>query len=89
VQLYPLDPWPVVESVRRTGRLLVVEEGLSFAAFGAETIAQILESAPGAIRRVKRVASPRHPIPSCGPLEKALLPGPAHIVAAAKEIARA
>src|SRR5262249_32637299 len=41
-QLYPLNPWPIIESVRKTGRLLIVEEGLAFAAFGAEAVAQIM-----------------------------------------------
>jgi 2-oxoisovalerate dehydrogenase E1 component len=86
LQLYPLNPWPIVESVQRSGRLLVVEEGLGFAAFGAEVIAQIAESAPGVLRQVQRVASPRHPIPTCGLLEKALLPGTPHIVKAVVEL---
>ena len=85
-QLYPLDPWPIVESVRRTGRLLVAEEGIGFAAFGAEVVAQLAELAPGALKRLRRLASPEHPIPSCGPLEKALLPGPAHVAAAVREL---
>jgi 2-oxoisovalerate dehydrogenase E1 component len=86
-QLYPFDPRPVVESVRESGRLLVVEEGLGFAALGAEAVAQVLERAPGALRRVRRLASPEHPIPSCGPLEKAVLPGPDHVSAAVRELA--
>jgi 2-oxoisovalerate dehydrogenase E1 component len=75
IQLYPLNPWPIVESVKKSGRLLTVEEGPSFAAFGAEVIAQIAESANGTPRQVRRLAGPRHPIPSCGELERALLPG--------------
>jgi 2-oxoisovalerate dehydrogenase E1 component len=86
LQLYPLNPWPIVESLQRSGRLLVVEEGLSFAAFGAEVIAQVAESAPGVLRQVHRVAPPRHPIPACGPLEKVLLPGAPHIVKAVVEL---
>jgi 2-oxoisovalerate dehydrogenase E1 component len=86
IQLYPLNPWPIVESVQRSGRLLIVEEGLSFAAFGAEVVAQVLERAPGALERVRRLASPPHPIPSCGPLEKQLLPGAEHVVAAVREM---
>jgi 2-oxoisovalerate dehydrogenase E1 component len=86
-QLYPLDPRPIVEAVRESGgRLLVAEEGLGFAAFGAEVISELAERAPGVLRRVRRVASPRHPIPSCGPLEKALLPNAARVVAAAVEL---
>jgi 2-oxoisovalerate dehydrogenase E1 component len=85
-QLYPLDPRPIIESVERTGRLLIVEEGIGFAAFGAESVAQVVESAPGALQRLRRLAGPEHPIPACGPLEKALLPGSAHVVAAALEL---
>jgi 2-oxoisovalerate dehydrogenase E1 component len=86
IQLYPLNPWPIIESVRRSGRLLVVEEGLSFSAFGAEVVTQALERAPGALKQVRRLASPTHPIPSCGPLEKQLLPGLEHVVAAVREM---
>ena len=86
LQLYPLNPWPIVDSVRRTGRLLVVEEGLTFSAFGAEVVSQICELAPGSLHRVKRLGAPRHPIPSCGPLEKQLLPGEGAIARAIVEI---
>ena len=87
LQLYPLDSAPILESVRRSGNLLVVEEGLSFSAFGAEVIASICELAPGSLKRVRRLASPCHPIPSSGPLEKQVLPGVDSIVAAIKEMA--
>lgn len=86
IQLYPVDPWPLVESLEKSGKLLVVEEGLSFAAFGSEVVAQIAESAPGILQQVRRVAPPRHPIPACGPLEKALLPGEKQVIEAALEL---
>jgi 2-oxoisovalerate dehydrogenase E1 component len=73
-QLYPLNIWPILDSVSKTGKLLVVEEGVSFAAFGAELIAQLSEQASGVIRRVMRLGSRRHPIPSCGHLEHETLP---------------
>ena len=41
---------------------------------------------PGALQRLRRLAAAEHPIPSCGPLEKALLPGPEHVVAAVLEL---
>jgi 2-oxoisovalerate dehydrogenase E1 component len=87
MQLYPLNPWPIAESVRASGgRLLIVEEGLSFAGFGAEVVAQIHESAPGALGAVRRLASTRHPIPSSGPLEKTILPSAGHVIAAVREM---
>jgi 2-oxoisovalerate dehydrogenase E1 component len=73
-RLYPLNAQPVIGSLEKTGKLLVVEEGHGFAALGAELIAQIHELKPGLLNRCKRLASPDHPIPSCGPLELAVLP---------------
>ena len=86
IQLYPFNPWPLVESVKKTKRLLVVEEGISFSAFGAEVISQISESAPGIFNQVHRISSPRHPIPSSGPLEKRCLPGEKHVVEKVREM---
>ena len=86
LQLYPLNPWPLVTSVQQSGRLLVVEEGVSFAAFGAEVVAQLVENAPGVLRQVRRLAAPQHPILSCGPLEKALLPGEQHVIEAVVDL---
>jgi 2-oxoisovalerate dehydrogenase E1 component len=82
-RLYPFNLAPLAGSVKRSGALLVVEEGLGFAAFGAEVLAQLSESAPGAAGKVARLSSPLHPIPSCGPLEKAVLPGVDSVVQAA------
>jgi 2-oxoisovalerate dehydrogenase E1 component len=86
IQLYPFNPWPLIESIRESGRLVIIEEGQNFAAFGAEVIAQIHESAPGILKSVRRVGPPRHSIPSCGVLEKELLPGEKHVIEAALEI---
>jgi len=88
IQLYPLNVWPVIESLEQTHKLLVVEEGHSFAALGAELIAQIHESRPGLLDRCKRLASPEHPIPSCGPLELSLLPTAESILNAIRDMVR-
>jgi 2-oxoisovalerate dehydrogenase E1 component len=88
LQLYPLKPGPVIESVSRSHRLLVIEEGLSFAALGAELIAQLHERAPGIIRCSKRLAPPEHPIPSCAILENSLLPNVQSIITAIVELSR-
>jgi 2-oxoisovalerate dehydrogenase E1 component len=86
VQLYPLNPAAIAESVARTGRLVLVEEGQGFAAFGSEVVSQLVERVPGALKRVRRVSAPDHAIPGCGPLEKALLPGASHVVEAVLEL---
>jgi 2-oxoisovalerate dehydrogenase E1 component len=88
VQIYPLNLSPICESVKRSGRLLVVEEGLAFAAFGAEVIAALCERMPGQIKAVSRLASRRHPIPSAGPLERETLPNPASIMQAALKLSQ-
>jgi len=86
LQLYPLNLGPVAESIRQTKKLVVVEEGLSFAAFGAEVAAEMLEREPGTLKVFRRLSSPRLPIPACAPLEKQLLPGLEQIVATALEV---
>ena len=86
IQVYPFHPWAVLESLQKTQKLLIVEEGINFAAFGSEVLAQISELAPGVLWQVRRVASPNHPIPSCGPLEKQCLPGEKHVVKMALEM---
>jgi len=88
IQLYPLNLGPVTESIRQTKKLVVVEEGLSFAALGAEVAAEILEREPGVLRAFRRLSSPRLPIPACAPLEKALLPNLAQILATVLEVSR-
>jgi hypothetical protein len=46
----------------------------------------VVERAPRILRRVKRVGPPLTPIPSCGPLEKEMLPNPRTIVDALREL---
>jgi 2-oxoisovalerate dehydrogenase E1 component len=85
-QLYPLNPWPIADSLRETGKLVIVEEGQTFAAFGAEAAATLQEFVPGCVQRLRRVGPPRQPIPGSGPLEKQVLPGTDRIVDAVREI---
>ncbi|MEU0507972.1 alpha-ketoacid dehydrogenase subunit beta [Amycolatopsis sp. NPDC006125] len=76
----PLDTDTVLESVGRTGRLLVVDEDyLSFGLSG-EVIARVAERDPGLLRApAARVAVPDVPIPYARPLEYAVLPTPDRI----------
>jgi 2-oxoisovalerate dehydrogenase E1 component len=85
-QLYPLDASAIAESITCSGHLLIVEEGVSFAAFGSEVISQLTELTPGPDRKYKRLGAPQHPIPASGPLEKQLLPGSTHLIDAALEL---
>ena len=85
-QLFPLNAWPIVDSVARSRRLLVVEEGAGFAGFGAEVIVQVQQRLPGVPIQMGRVACADHPIPSCSPLEQKTLPGTASILQAILEM---
>lgn len=74
-QVYPLNIESVLDSVIKSGHILIVEEGNGFAAWGSEIITQIVEAVPESVKCVKRLNMPECPIPCCGPLEKQLLPG--------------
>ncbi len=88
-QLYPLNLDFVMDSVSRTKILVVIEEGLSFAALGSEIIAQITEKTLGGFTlRASRLGATPHPIPSCSQLEKDCLPGPDAITAKILQICR-
>jgi hypothetical protein len=49
-------------------------------------VSQVCELCPGALHALKRLGAPGHPIPSCGPLEKEVLPGERSIRQAIVEI---
>lgn len=74
VKLYPFDLSAVLDSVRSSRRLLVIEEGHAFAGWGGEVIARITEAAPGLLKFIKRINTPDCPIPCSGTLEKEMLP---------------
>ena len=69
----------ILQSVQVTGRLVVIEEGSSFAGIGAELIAQVVEKAEDKII-TKRIAALPVPIPSVQSLELAVLPGAERII---------
>lgn len=78
--LWPWDRAAVLESVARTGRLLVVHEAVAVAGFGAEIAATVAEHT-GA--RVRRLGAPRAPVGYAPPVEDAVRVSAAAIVAAA------
>lgn len=80
LSLYPFDISPILESVSRTGRLVVVEEGQGFVGLGSEIICQTLENLPAQPVRAKRVVAQPCPIPASRPLEQCALPGRDSIV---------
>ena len=73
--LEPLDIETILRSVRKTGRLVVVDEDTERCGVGAEIAAQVIERAFGALKApVQRVGNPNLPVPYSRPLERAVLP---------------
>ncbi len=73
--IMPLDSESILESVRKTGRVLVVHEDHEFIGFGAEICAQIADRAFEFLDApVRRVAGAFSYVPFCGVLETAVLP---------------
>lgn len=81
-QLSPFDLTPLFDSLAHTRRLLTVEEGTLTLGWGAEVAARAVETVSGL--QVRRVAARDLPIANSRPLEDAILPQVADIVAAAR-----
>jgi pyruvate dehydrogenase E1 component beta subunit len=83
--LRPFDTETVVNSVKKTNRLVSVEEGWAFAGIGAELAAQMMEQAFDWLDApVKRVHGLDVPLPYAANLEKMALPQAENIVEAAR-----
>jgi len=73
--LRPFDLETVLASVRKTNRVVVVEEGPLTGGWAGEVLASVAEHALGHLDDAWRIATPNHPIPYSPPLEDAFLPG--------------
>jgi len=79
--LVPFDERTVLESVARTGRLVVVHEAHRRAGFGAEVASTVAERAHSELRApVARVAAKDVPLPMAPNLERFVLPSVEDIV---------
>jgi pyruvate/2-oxoglutarate/acetoin dehydrogenase E1 component len=85
-QLSPFKIDPIYEAVRKTHRLLVVEEGTYTMGWGAEILARSMENFGDEIFKVQRVASLDTPIPASRPLENSVLPDIGDIINAVKKM---
>jgi pyruvate dehydrogenase E1 component beta subunit len=89
--LYPLDVDTVAESLRKTGRVVVVDEGAGYGGASAEIAAAVSEAAFDYLDApVLRVHAPHSPAPQSPPLLQEYLPDPAKVIAAVRsQFARA
>ena len=83
----PLDTETIVNSVKKTNRLVTVEEGWAFSGIGAEVAMQVIEHAFDYLDAPPvRVAGLDVPMPYAANLEKLALPTVEHVVNAAKTV---
>ena len=73
IKPFPLED--ILPSARESERVVIVEEAVRTAGWGAEMASQIYEHAfEDLLRPMERVGAMEVPIPSSGPLEKTVLP---------------
>ncbi len=83
----PLDTATILESVRKTNRLVTAEEGWGQSGVGAEIAMRVMEQAFDYLDApVARVCAKDVPMPYAANLEQLTLPGPDDIVAAARAV---
>jgi pyruvate/2-oxoglutarate/acetoin dehydrogenase E1 component len=86
--IMPWDKAAVLESARKTSKVLVLHEDTRTGGFGAEIAATIAEEAFEDLDApVKRIAAPDTPVPFSPPLEKAFIPQVDDVVAGLRELA--
>lgn len=86
--LVPLDTEAIVKSVRKTKRVVIVEENPRSAGWGAEIASVITEECLYYLEApIKRVCAPETPVPFSPPLERLWIPDEKRIEAAVKQVA--
>ena len=85
--LIPLDKQAIINSVKKTGRIVIVTEDCKTGGVSAEIAAVVAEEAIDYLDApVKRVAEPDTPIPFSPPLERFVIPDEKKIIGAVKEV---
>jgi len=85
--LTPLDRETISNSVKKTGKIVIVSEDCKTAGVSAEIAATIAEKALDYLDApIKRVTAPDTPIPFSPPLEQFIIPNEQSIIRAVKEV---
>ncbi|MFA6562320.1 MAG: alpha-ketoacid dehydrogenase subunit beta [Verrucomicrobiia bacterium] len=83
--LRPLDETTILESVRKTGRLMVADTGWGTVGFSAEIVARVAEKLHGQLKSAPiRIGLPDCPTPTTPALADLYYPRAVHIAAAAR-----
>jgi len=87
--LVPLDMETVLISLRKTARLLVIDEDFLSFGMSGEVVARAVEGiGTSGLRAVRRLAMPDVPLPAAKTLEDALIPSSNAIATALRDIAK-
>jgi 2-oxoisovalerate dehydrogenase E1 component len=85
--LAPLDMDTILESVHKTGRLLIVDEAFGPCSIGAEIAAQVIDSGFDDLDApIRRLNGAHTPTPYSPPLEAAVVPNPQTIAQAIRDL---
>jgi pyruvate/2-oxoglutarate/acetoin dehydrogenase E1 component len=85
--IQPLDLPTILESVKKTGRLIIASDDVKCGGIGSEIAAQVVEEAFDSLDApILRVAAPDMPIPFSPTLEQAYMPNAQKIIEAAKRL---
>ena len=85
--LSPLDLDSIVESVRKTGRLVVVDESPPRCSIAADISASVSEQAFSDLEApVQRVSAPHTPVPLAPELEQRYIPDVDRVLAAVNDV---
>jgi pyruvate dehydrogenase E1 component beta subunit len=86
--LVPLDKKTLIDSVSKTGRVLIVTEEVKISGFGAEIAAMLAESSAfNSLKMpIKRIGAAFTPTPVAGVLEKRSVPQVSDIVLAVEQL---
>ncbi len=87
--LVPFDKETIFKSVKKTGRLVIVDEDYDRAGFASWVAALVADECFGYLDApIKRVTTPNVPIPFSPPLEREVLPNAKKIIKAIKEVVK-
>lgn len=85
--LFPLDKEKILESIRKTGKLITVDEGNKTGGMGSEIAAIVAEEAVEYLQApIIRVAAPMIPVPYSKPLEDFYIPSEGAIQDAVRRV---
>ena len=85
--LLPFDEEMVMESVKKTSRLIILHEDTLTGGIGGEIAARVVDQAFVYLEApIKRITGPDTPVPFAPPMEEFFLPKPADVVRTAKEL---